>query len=61
MVMSLSTQIAKGKDMMNAEQCAQALKWYAQGTANLQTIAQHYGLTVEQLSCELRTAINEAE
>lgn len=41
--------------MLNAEQRAQALKWYNEGTANLQTIAQHYGLTTDQLARELRT------
>lgn len=39
--------------MLNAEQRAQALEWYAQGTANLQTIAQHFGLTSDQLAREL--------
>lgn len=41
--------------MLTDEQRAEALKWYSKGTANLQTIAQHYGLTVEQLARELRT------
>jgi transposase-like protein len=41
--------------MLNAEQRAQALSWYAQGTANLQTIAQHFGLTTDQLAREIRT------
>lgn len=39
---------------MTQEQKKQALAWYAAGTANLQTIAQHYDLTVEELAVELR-------
>jgi uncharacterized protein YidB (DUF937 family) len=41
--------------MLNEDQRAQALEWYAKGTADLQTIAQHFGLTTEELARELHS------
>lgn len=39
--------------MLNSEQKAMALDWYAHKGFDLQTIAQHFGLTQEQLAREL--------
>ena len=41
--------------MLNSQQKAQALDWLARRGYDLQTIAQHFGLTSEQLARELRT------
>ncbi len=41
--------------MLNSEQRATAVYWYAHKGFSLQTIADHYGLTVDQLAREIRT------
>jgi hypothetical protein len=41
--------------MLNEQQRKTALHWYANGIASLQTIAQHFGLTTDQLAREIRT------
>lgn len=44
--------------MLNDQQKALALHWYAQKGYDLQTIAQHFGLTQEQMARELRSKQN---
>ena len=39
--------------LLSEQDRKQALKWYAQNGYDLQTIAQHFGLTVDQLKREL--------
>lgn len=41
--------------MLNDQQKAMALDWYAREGYDLQTIAQHFGLTQEQMARELRS------
>lgn len=40
--------------MLSKDQKKEAINWYVNCSYSLSTIAQHYGITVEQLKTEIR-------
>lgn len=45
----------KGFKMLSKEDKKQALQWYANNNYDLQTIADHFKISVEQLKVEIRS------